>query len=177
VADRISAYAKAIFDLAEAEDAVETVEKQLFAIARSFKTSDELRDNLGNPQLPLERKQGVIDDLLGTRASTLTHGLVSFLVGQGRATELPDIVDRFVEIAAESRSKAVAEIRSAVPLEQATVDRLAAALSRVTGKSLEVKTIVDPEVVGGIVARVGDTVIDGSIARRLAELREALMTS
>lgn len=177
MADRISAYAKAIFDLAEAEDAVETVEKQLFAIARSFKTSDELRDNLGNPQLPLERKQGVIDDLLGTRASTLTHGLVSFLVGQGRATELPDIVDRFVEIAAESRSKAVAEIRSAVPLEQATVDRLAAALSRVTGKSLEVKTIVDPEVVGGIVARVGDTVIDGSIARRLAELREALMTS
>jgi F-type H+-transporting ATPase subunit delta len=102
---------------------------------------------------------------------------VSFLIGQDRASDLPEIVDRFVEIAAESRSKAVAEIRSAVPLDEATVDRLAAALSRVTGKSLEVKTIVDPAVVGGIMARVGDTVIDGSVARRLAELREVLKTS
>jgi F-type H+-transporting ATPase subunit delta len=87
------------------------------------------------------------------------------------------MVDRFVALAAESRSKAVAEIRSAVPLEPAVVDRLAAELSRVTGKSLEVKTIVDPAVVGGIVARVGDTVIDGSVARRLAKLREVLKKS
>ena len=175
--DRVSAYATAIFELATAEDELETVEKQLFAIARTMRTSDELRDNLANPQLPIERRQGIVDDLLGNRASTLTHGLVSFLIGQDRASDLAEIVDRFVEIAAESRSKAVAEIRSAVPLDEATVDRLAAALSRVTGKSLEVKTIVDPAVVGGILARVGDTVIDGSVARRLAELREVLKTS
>jgi F-type H+-transporting ATPase subunit delta len=177
VADRVSAYASAIFDLAMAEDELETVEKQLFVIARTLRTSDTLRDSLANPQLPIDRRQGIIDDLLGSRASTLTHGLVSFLVGQDRASDLPEIVDRFVEIAAESRSKAVAEIRSALPLDEATVDRLAAALSRVTGKSLEVKTIVDPAVVGGILARVGDTVIDGSVARRLAELREVLKTS
>lgn len=175
--DRISSYARAVFELAKAEGELETVEKQLFTISRAFATTNELRDNLSNPQLPIDRKQGIIDDLLGGRASTLTVGLVSFVVGQGRAAELPDIVDRFVAIAAESRSKAVAEIRSAVLLEPAVVDRLAAELSRVTGKSLEVKTIVDPAVVGGIVARVGDTVIDGSLARRLAKLREVLKTS
>lgn len=175
--DRISAYATAIFELAKAEDALETVEKQLYAVARSITTSNELRDSLGNPQIPLERKQGIIDDLIGGRASTLTVGLVNFLVGQGRGAELPEIVDRFVEVAAQSRSKAVAEIRSAVPLDEATLERLAAALSRVTGKTLEVKTVVDAGVVGGVVARVGDVVIDGSIARRLAELREALKTS
>lgn len=177
MADRISAYAAAVFELAKAEGELETLEKQLFTIARSFATSDELRDSLSNPRLPNERKQGIIDDLIGGRASTLTVGLVSFVVSQGRAADLPEIVDRFVALAAESRSKAVAEIRSAVKLDRAVVDRLATALSRVTGKSLEVKTIVDPAVVGGIVARVGDTVIDGSVARRLANLREVLKKS
>lgn len=175
--DRVAAYATAIFELAKAEGELETVERQLFTIARSFATSDELRDSLANPQLPLERKQGIIDDLIGGRASTLTVGLLSFVVGQGRAAEFPEIVDRFIGLAAESRSKAVAEIRSAVPLDPATVDRLTTALARVTGKSLEVKTIVDPAVVGGIVARVGDTVIDGSLARRLAKLREVLKSN
>jgi F-type H+-transporting ATPase subunit delta len=177
VTDRISAYARAVFELAQAEGNLETVERELFTIARAFATSNELRDSLSNPQVPLDRKQGIIDDLLGGRASTLTVGLVSFVVGQGRAAEFSEMVDRFVALAAESRSKAVAEIRSAVPLEPAVVDRLAAELSRVTGKSLEVKTIVDPAVVGGIVARVGDTVIDGSVARRLAKLREVLKKS
>jgi F-type H+-transporting ATPase subunit delta len=175
--DRVTGYANAVFELARAEGQLEDVEQELFTIARTFATSSELRDALANPQLPLDRKQGIIDDLIGGRASDLTVSLVAFIVAQGRATELPEIVDRFVEVAAESRSKAVAEIRSAVPLEPAMVDRLAAALSRVTGKSLEVKTVVDPAVVGGVVARVGDTVIDGSVARRLAKLREALRTS
>ena len=80
-----AAYASAIFELATAEDELEIVEKQLFAIARTLRTSDELRDSLANPQLPIDRRQGIIDDLLGSQASTLTHGLVSFLIGQDRA--------------------------------------------------------------------------------------------
>jgi F-type H+-transporting ATPase subunit delta len=104
----------------------------------------------------------------------LTVGLVSFIVGQGRGSELPAIVEAFVAQAAASRSKAVAEIRSAISLEPATLDRLASALSRATGKELEVKAIVDPNVIGGIVARIGDTVIDGTVARSLASLRQAL---
>ena len=80
------------------------------------------------------------------------------------------------ERAAETRSKALAEVRSAVPLDDETVERLAAALSKATGKKVEVKVIVDESVIGGIVARIGDTVIDGSIARRMDSLRQALNT-
>jgi F-type H+-transporting ATPase subunit delta len=79
-----------------------------------------------------------------------------------------------VSQAAASRAKAVAEIRSAVPLDESTLERLVAVLTRVTGKDLEVKAIVDPDLVGGVVARVGDVVIDGSVARRLAEMRQVL---
>lgn len=174
---RIGGYASALFDLATAEDANERTELELHAIAQAFSNSDELRDALTNPQLPAERKHAIIDDLLGNRASDLVRGLVSFIVGQGRGSDLSAIVDEYIAKSAASRSKAVAEIRSAIPLDQATIDRLTRALSKATGKDLEVRSVVDPDVLGGIVAKVGDTVFDGSVARRLSSVRQALKTT
>ncbi len=173
--DRIGGYATAIFDLAKAEGKLEATERDLFIVARAMADSSELRDALTNPQLPVDRKQAIVDDLVGPgAASDLVRGLVGFIVGQGRASDLGDIVDRFVEITATSRSQAVAEIRSAIPLEPAMLDRLVQALSRATGKELAVKTIVDPDLIGGVVATIGDVVIDGSVAHRLAGLRQVL---
>ncbi|HEY6634256.1 MAG TPA: ATP synthase F1 subunit delta, partial [Acidimicrobiia bacterium] len=103
-----------------------------------------------------------------------TVGLVHLLVAQGRVTDLPAIAAAVAEVAAASRDKAVAEVRSAVPLDEETIQRLTQALSRATGRDVEVKLIVDPAVIGGIVARVGDTVIDGSIATRVASVRQAV---
>jgi len=174
--DRIVGYANGILELAKAEGEVERVEDELFSFAQALDKSAELRSSLTDPQLPVERKQAVIAELLGERASALTVGLVQFIVSQGRVSELPDIARALVEKAAESRSRALAEVRSAVPLDEDTIARLTAALSKATGKKVEVKVIVDESIIGGIVARVGDTVIDGSIARRMDSLRQALNT-
>lgn len=174
--DRTLGYANGILELARAEGVADRVEGELFEIAQALDKSAELRSSLTDPQLPIERKQAVIAELLGKRASPLTVGLIQFVVSQDRISELPDIARALVEKAAESRSKALAEVRSAVPLDDDTVERLAAALSKATGKTVEVKVIVDESVIGGIVARVGDTVIDGSIARRVDSLRQALNT-
>jgi F-type H+-transporting ATPase subunit delta len=176
VDDRIVGYANGILELARAEGEAERVENELFDIAQTLDKSAELRSSLTDPQLPMERKQAVIDELLGGRASSLTVGLIQFIVSQGRISELPDMARAVAERAAETRSKALAEVRSAIPLDADTVDRLAAALSKATGKNVEVKVIVDEAVIGGIVARIGDTVIDGSIARRVDSLRQALNT-
>lgn len=173
----MAGYGSAIFEAAKAEGQLERMERELFTVARTFATSNELREALTNPQLPIERKQGIIDDLIGARASKLSTALVSFVVQVGRAADLPAIIDAFIARAAESRAKAVAEIRSAVPLEPDVVERLGAALSRATGKDLELKVIVDPSVIGGVVARVGDIVIDGSVASRLASLREVMKSA
>ncbi|HUO47084.1 MAG TPA: F0F1 ATP synthase subunit delta, partial [Acidimicrobiia bacterium] len=94
--DPIQAYASAILEIGRAEGELERVERELLTVAQTFATSNELRDALTNPQLSFERKQGIIDDLIGGRASSLTVGLVSFIVGQGRATELTAIVDALV---------------------------------------------------------------------------------
>jgi F-type H+-transporting ATPase subunit delta len=172
--DRITGYANGIFELAKAEDELERVEDELFTIAQALDDSPELRSTLTDPQLPMEKKQALIDDLIGGRASSLSVDLVQLIVSQGRSSELSDIARALVKAAAASRDKAVAEVRSAVPLNEETIERLAAALGRATGKSVEVKVVVDESVIGGIVARVGDTVIDGSLARRVDSLRQAV---
>lgn len=174
MADRIDAYAAALFEVARAEGSLETVEEELFRVARTIEGSDELRSTLTDRAVPVELRQGIVEDLLGGRASSVTTALVSFVVGSGRSKDLPAIIDRLVERAAEERSQAVAEVRSAIPLDDDQKDRLAVALGKATGKNISVKVIVDPSILGGIVAQVGDTVIDGSVRSRLNQLREAL---
>lgn len=172
--DRITGYASGVFELAKAEGELERVENELLSVAQAVEGSGELRSTLTDPQLPFEKKQAIVDDLIGGRASSLTVGLVQLIVSQGRASELPAIARAVVESATASREKALAEVRSAVPLDDQTVARLARGLSQATGKNVEVKVIIDPSVIGGIVARVGDTVIDGSLARRFDSVRQAV---
>ena len=171
---RIDGYAAAILEVARGEEQLDRVGDELYRIARAFESSVELREVLGDPRVPVERKLGVIDDLLGERVSPLTLNLVSFVVSAGLAVELPAIADRLAERAAAETGKVIAEVRTAVDLDQETLDRLAEALARATGKRVEVKSVVDPSVIGGLVARVGDTVIDGSVKRRLDDLRQQL---
>jgi F-type H+-transporting ATPase subunit delta len=133
-----------------------------------------LRAALTDPRLPLERKQGIVDDLLGGKTSSLAINLVNFVVGVGMTSDLPAIADRLAERAAAERNKVLAEVRTAVELDEETIGRLGESLSRATGKDVEVKTVVDPSIVGGIVAKVGDIVIDGSLSNRMQELRETL---
>lgn len=172
--DRIDGYAAAILEIARAEGQLEQIGDELFRIARSLESSNELRDALIDPRLPVERKKGIVDDLLGERISPLSVNLINFVVAAGRASDLPAIADRLAERAAAARDKVIAEVRSAVSLDDATVHRLTAALNRTTGKDVEVKTVVDPAVLGGVVARVGDLVIDGSVRHRIHQAKETL---
>lgn len=172
--DRIKGFAAGIFEIAKAEGELDKVKGELLTVARAFETSNELRDALSDPRLPSERKQAIVDDLLGSRSSQLTVGIVGFIVGTGNAASFPAIVDALADSTAAASNREVAEIRTAIELDEETVARITAALEKATGKKLESKVVVDPSVIGGIVARVGDTVIDGSIQRRLSSLRQAI---
>jgi F-type H+-transporting ATPase subunit delta len=174
MADRIDGYAQGIFDIARAEGSLEAVENELFQFSQLFQGNEALREKLTDQSLPVEKRQAIVEDLLGQKASSLTVNLISFLVGAGRARELPEIVDRLVERAAAERQREVAEVRAAIMLDEEQQRRLTEALEKATGKKIELKVIQDPSVLGGVVARVGDTVIDGTVRRRLDQLRESL---
>jgi F-type H+-transporting ATPase subunit delta len=171
---RVEAYANALLEVSRAEGQLGEIEDELFRFARTFEASDELRLALTDPALPAERRVAVVEDLLGAKALRASAALASFVVAAGRASELPAIVDRFVELSAAERRRAVAEVRSAIALSPEQVDRLRLALNHATGKEVEVKVVVDPTVLGGLVAKVGDIVIDGSVRHRLEQLREQI---
>src|SRR5207302_4766995 len=174
MADRIDGYAEGILEIARAEGSLEKVENELFQFSQVFEGNEQLREKLTDQSLPVEKRQAIVEDLLGQKASPLTVNLISFLVGAGRARELPEIVDRLVQRAAAERQREVAEVRTAIMLDDEQRRRLTEALEKATGKQIELKVVQDPSVLGGVIARVGDTVIDGTVRRRLEQLRESL---
>ena len=173
--EQVDGYAAALFEVARAEGALEVVEEELFKLSDVLAQSDELRATLTDPNIPSDKRQEIIESLLAMgKATPITTSLVSFVVGAGHARDLPGIITSLVERAASSRQHSVAEVRSAVPLDDDQRKRLAQALSKNLGKDVEVKVHVDPSVLGGISARVGDVVIDGTVRHRLDQLKETI---
>lgn len=173
MSDRVTYYAQAMLAVAEAEGAPEEVADELFRFARALDGNDELRGALTDQRIEAARRQQIVEDLLGGKASPTTVGLVSMAVGAGRAGDLAKIADRVVALAASARGRDVALVRTAVALTDDQQTRLVAALKKAHGADIDVKVQVDPSVVGGIVTQIGDTVMDGTVRTRLAQLREA----
>lgn len=170
----VHGYAEALFQVAEAEGELEAVEGQLYAFVKMLEKQTRVRQALTDSALPEQNKRALIRDVLGDRANPIAVNLLAFIVEQGRAREMGRIVEMLAEVAAERRQSAVAEVRSAVQLGATQRRRLAKALSEATGRQVELRVVVDPSVIGGIVARVGDEVFDGSVRSRLDEAKQHL---
>ena len=117
MADRVDVYARALLDIVSVEGHVDEVEDELFRFARIVEGNDDLRMTLANPGLPLDRRAAIVDELLEGRALPITKAAATFIVGAGRGHDLPAIIDKFVDLAAENREHAIAEVRSAVALD------------------------------------------------------------
>ncbi len=170
----IEGYANALFAVAEGEGALQRVTDELYAFAKGLEQHPGLRDALTNAALPAENRAAIVTELLGDRAHPATVNLIGLVVAGGRGRELGKIVEHLAQISAAERQRVAAEVRSAVPLGEDQRARLTAALSRATGREVEIQVVVDPSVVGGLVARVGELVFDGSIATRLEDAKQHL---
>ena len=168
---KIEAYATALFEIAQADGTLALVEDELFRVARAFESNEQLRNTLSDTTIPADRRQQVAEQLLGSKASNTTTQLVSLVVGSGQVRDLPAIVDSLVKRASSEKQQEVAEVRSAVALSDDQKTRLTAALTKVTGKPVNLKVVIDPSVLGGLVAVVGDEVIDDTVRTRLDQLK------
>jgi F-type H+-transporting ATPase subunit delta len=159
--------------LAEADHAgrVGDVADELFRFSRVVDGSPELRSALTNPYLGDDRKRAVVDDLLD-RAAPETRRLAGWAVT--RPDDPGETLRWLADRAAARRQRLIVEARTAVPIDDARRQRLADALTAATGSQVDVQVVVDPTVVGGVVARAGDEVIDGSIRRKLELALERL---
>lgn len=173
MSERSNLYADAFMTLIKAEGNGNEIIDELFRFSRVVEGADELRQALSDQHIPAEKRQQIVDDILAGKAFPLTNTIIATVVGNERLRELPDIVDRLLEMKAAHGEKVVAQVRSAVALSDEQKSRLADALSKSTGKQVDIVVIVDPAVLGGIVTQIGDTVIDGTVRQRLSQLRES----
>ncbi len=168
----VDGYAAALLDIAASEADESAAIDEMYRALSGLNGNTELTDVLADPRIPGERKEGIVNDLIGARASKVTVAAVNFVVAAGQAKSLGDIAAKLAELAADAEGEVVAEVRAPFDLDDSQIERLSAALAKATGKRIQVKVVVDPTVIGGVVAKVGDTVLDGSVQHRFAELRE-----
>jgi F-type H+-transporting ATPase subunit delta len=169
---QVDGYAAALLEIAGAQAEPQAAVDELHRAMSGLSTSPELAEALSDPRIPGERKQGIVDDLLGAHASQVTVAAVGFVVAAGQAKNLEGIAEKLAQLAADAVGEVVAVVRAPFDLDEELVERLQVALAGATGKRIQVKVVVDPSVIGGVVAKVGDTVLDGSVQHRFAELRE-----
>jgi len=166
--------AQAAFSVAETDGTLDRVEDELFTFSRAVDESPELQLALTDPSVTAASKGALVRDLVGGSAAPTTTALLAHAAGHLRGRRPAAAVEDLARLASEQRRQVLAEVRSAIALDTEQSTRLAAALTRLQGRQVRVNVIVDREVVGGIVVRVGDDVIDGSVSARLEQARRAL---
>ncbi|MEU3709654.1 F0F1 ATP synthase subunit delta [Streptomyces catenulae] len=158
-------------DLAAAQRSgrLDDVEDELFRFGRILTSNGDLRRALTDRNASVAAKTELVTTLLGGRANPVTARIVGRLVAQPRGRSLEAGLDALSKLAAHRRDRMVAVVTTAVPMDGAQRTRLAAALANVYGRQIHLNLDVDPEVLGGVQVRIGDEVINGSIADRLDE--------
>jgi F-type H+-transporting ATPase subunit delta len=163
----------ALLAAAEQDGELDAVEDELFRFERILAQSGELSAALDEAGVPPERRLGLLNSLLGQKVHPITAQLLQHAITSGRRPTLLLAIDDLLQASAARRERSVARVLSATELTPEQTERLAAALTRLYGREINVRTAVDESVRGGLVVRVGDEVIDGSIASRLAAARAA----
>jgi len=160
---------EAALDAADARGELDSVEDELFRFSRIVAADADLSRILGNRSAPREGKTALLDRLLTGKVSPVTERLVRNSLTSSHVHNAENEIERLSTAAARRRGQSVAHVVSAVPLTAAQEQRLTATLGRLYGRTMGLQVQVDPDVLGGLVIRVDDEVIDGSIAHRLDE--------
>jgi len=168
-------YARALFDVALKESDPAQIEHDLAAFAGLMSSNTELYAALTNPAVPVSAKRRIAE-ALGTRlnAAPPARKLFLLLADRDRLGIVPDLLAIYRERLMEHQQVVRAEVTTAAPLSPERVTQIEQALAALTGRKVNMRTSVDPAIIGGVVTRIGSTVYDGSIATRLAKLKEKL---
>lgn len=168
-------YVTALYDTAEKAGAVDLVESDLGLVSFTLEGSPDLREALVQPLIPAEQKKQVVEQIFGGKVHEITLNYLRLVLDMGRVEVITATEAEYVRIANERRGILSAEVRAAIELTTDQADRLKARLESYTGKKIDMNTVIDDKLIGGVSVRIGDTVIDGSVAGFLARLKEQML--
>ena len=168
-------YAKALVEIGQEKDALDKYGQDLTALSELVETSRDFREVLINPVFTKEDKKRIADEVLAKmETDPMVINFVNLLIDRKRIDQLAGIKNAFLEKVDEIRGITRGEVASAEALNEEQMGRLTDALSQISGKQVLVTAKVDPTLIGGLAARVGDKLFDGTIRTQLSQLKESL---
>lgn len=167
-------YAQAVFEMADGAGALDRWERDLDRLANALSDPD-LATFFESPQIPAADKRETVRRLLGEQGQPLALNLAGLLIERGRFGMVPRLYAEFHSLLLARRGVAVAEVTTAVPLTDIELNVVRGRLLAITGdRDIELRPRVDESIIGGIIVRIGDQLIDGSVTSRLRRLRDQL---
>lgn len=166
-------YAEAAFEIARSEKALDAWQRDLVALGELLHNA-ELRRLLEHPAVPYAEKEKVLRRVAGGDANPEAVNLVLLLVRRGRPGAIDRMLEHFAALVRRERGIALAEVRTALPLDDDQRDAVHGRLAELTGEQVEMNEVVDESLIGGIAVRIGDRLYDASVRNRLARLRARL---
>lgn len=168
-------YAGAIFEIARKQNTIDRTLDDVKGIAQVF-AHRKLAYLLREPKIPVQRKETALRQALASKVLPTSLNLALLIVQRGLVNVMPKIATEFENLVLDYRNQAIAEVTTAAQLDEAQGSVVKKALEQKTGKTIIMQTRVDPSILGGVVARVGDQIIDGSVRNRLHVLRQDLLS-
>lgn len=169
-------YAKALLLVGEKSGAGDTLGAELQSLAKAFRESRELRATVANPLFPAPKRRAILEQIAAAlKLSANMRNFLLVLLEKGRLGVIPDIERAYQALHDEKVGQLRAKIISAKALPEAASTRIASALSQLTGKKVLLETTQDPELLGGVVAQVGNLRFDSSLRSRLDTIRKELL--
>ncbi|MGL1931119.1 MAG: F0F1 ATP synthase subunit delta [Desulfotalea sp.] len=168
-------YAKAVFSVGSENGKLAEYNEALQAFATLYETSPEVKDAFINPLYPIEVKAKIMAGVVASAdVDSVISKFLNLLVEKQRAEILPEISEEFKIMVDEAQNLSHGTVISAVALTETLQSKIQDTLEKLTGKKVELTAIVDESIIGGVVAKVGDLVLDGSIKTQLAGLKESI---
>ncbi len=168
-------YAQAFFAIALEKNLLDQLQLELQQVVDTINSSNELKILMNHQLVDPRDKKTLVNEVFSGVLSETTINFLSYVIDKFRITYLQEIYQAFVVYANEARNIADVQVRSATALAEDDLKVLEQKLFKVTGKNIRLANEVDPSLIGGVVVRIGDKVIDGSLFRRLGRLKEKLM--
>lgn len=168
-------YAFALADVVIERGEAREVQQELRTFEQLLQSHDNLRVAFANPTIPLDQKRAVLNRLIElSKPRPTTANFLKVLVQNQRLTELAEINKKFEQVLDERAGLVAATVTTARPFPQEVHDRLNLALTSLTGKKVRIDFITDPDLIGGVVTRIGSTVYDGSVRNQLQLMKERM---
>lgn len=175
--DAANTYARALFDMASLADAVDATDESMRSVVAAVRGSMDLREALTSTGVPAETKRDVLREIFGASATPEALAMTTLLAERGHIGLLGEVTTAFAAIAEAERGIVVAEVTTAVPLDDALRASVTDKLSASLGRPVSLRERVDATIVGGIIINVAGRVLDGSVSSQLEGVRKALATN